>query len=366
MSELASTHAEKTILGAILLENSAFYEAAQDLRADEFYLDSHRRIYACISRLMNRGSAADITTVPEEFRATGELEAVGGFGYILDLEADVPRNLSIPSYVRLVKEKASLREMRALGEALMNTAEESGRTIDELLDRTEGRLLEIRAGHDRSLSKTTADEMGPLLKRMWEEKNRPGELLGLPSGIPGLDLMTRGYQPGEITIVGAKSGVGKTIFLIQSAIANGREGEPVLLFSLEMTRQQILRRILCAVSGVPFPRARDPRWATEQDMQLLTKAAVEIEKWPLHIVDSAGITIEKITAASRLAIRRHGVKLIGVDYCQIVNAPGRDERLRVAAISRGLTRLPKTSRFLWLSSRSLPVQTVRTQTAGRR
>jgi replicative DNA helicase len=141
MSELASTHAEKTILGAILLENSAFYEAAQDLRADEFYLDSHRRIYACISRLMNRGSAADITTVPEEFRATGELEAVGGFGYILDLEADVPRNLSIPSYVRLVKEKASLREMRALGEALMNTAEESGRTIDELLDRTEGRLL---------------------------------------------------------------------------------------------------------------------------------------------------------------------------------------------------------------------------------
>jgi replicative DNA helicase len=104
--------------------------------------------------------------------------------------------------------------------------------------------------------------MGPLLKRMLEEKNRPGELLGLPSGVPGLDLMTRGYQPGEITIIGAKSGVGKTSLLIQSAIANVREGEPVLLFSLEMTRQQILRRILCAVSGVPFPRVRDTRWAS--------------------------------------------------------------------------------------------------------
>jgi replicative DNA helicase len=108
--ELAAIHAERTILGAILLENSAFYDAAQELRADEFYLDSHRRIYACISRLMSRGSAADITTVSEEFRATGELDAVGGFGYIVELETGVPRNFSIASYVRLVKEKALLRE----------------------------------------------------------------------------------------------------------------------------------------------------------------------------------------------------------------------------------------------------------------
>jgi len=108
-----------------------------------------------------------------------------------------------------------------------------------------------------------------------------------------------------------------------------------------MTRQQILRRMLCAVSGVPFPRVRDTKWATSQDMDALTRAAVEIEKWPLHIVDASGITIEKIAAASRLAIRRHGVKLVGIDYCQIVSAQGRDERLRVAAISRGLTRLAK-------------------------
>jgi replicative DNA helicase len=107
-TDLAALHAERTILGAILLENTAYYDAAQELRADEFYLDSHRRIYACISRLMTRGSAADSTTVAEEFRATGELDAVGGIGYILDLESGVPRNFSITSYVRLVKEKASL------------------------------------------------------------------------------------------------------------------------------------------------------------------------------------------------------------------------------------------------------------------
>jgi replicative DNA helicase len=340
-AQLASIHAERTILGAILLENSAFYEAAQDLRVDEFYLDSHRRIYAAITRLMNRGSSADTTTMTEEFITTRELDAIGGPAYLFQLTEDVPRNLSLSSYVRLVKEKASMREMRELGETLLAVTDESGRTAEDLLDRTEARLLEIRAGRDTTMSKPAGEDVGPLLKHMWEEKKRTNDLLGLPSGVSGLDSMTRGYQPGEITIIGAKSGVGKTSLLIQSAIANVSKGDPVLLFSLEMTRQQVLRRILCAVSGVPFPRVRDPRWANEQDMALLTKAAIQIEKWPLHIVDSAGITIEKIAATARLAIRRHGVKLVGVDYVQIVNAPGRDERLRVAAISRGLTRLAK-------------------------
>jgi replicative DNA helicase len=340
-TNLSSVHAERTILGAIMLENTAFYEAAQDLRADEFFLDSHRRIYACISRLMNRGSAADTTTVPEEFRLTHELEAVGGLGYVLELTDGIPRHFSISSYVRLVKEKATLREMAELGQTLADVTAEAGRTAEDLIDRTEARLLEIRAGRDKTLSKAIGDDMTPLIARMWEEKNRTSDLLGLPSGVASLDLMTRGYQPGEITIIGAKSGVGKTSLLIQSAVANVSDGVPVLLFSLEMTKQQILRRILSAVTGVPFPRVRDPRWASEVDMQRLTQAAAQIEKWPLHIVDAAGITIEKITATARLAIRRHGVKLIGVDYVQIVNAPGKDERLRVAAISRGLTRLAK-------------------------
>lgn len=340
-TDIAAIHAERTILGAILLENSAFYEAAQDLRVDEFYLDSHRRIYAAITRLMNRGSAADTTTMTEEFITTRELDTIGGPAYLFQLTEDVPRNLSLTSYVRLVKEKASMREMRELGETLLAVTNESGRTAEDLLDRTEARLLEIRAGRDTTMSKVAGEDVGPLLKRMWEEKKRTSDLLGLPSGLSGIDSMTRGYQPGEITIIGAKSGVGKTSLLIQAAIANASQGVPVLLFSLEMTTQQVLRRILCAVSGVPYPRVRDPRWATDVEMQLLTKAAVQIEKWPLHIVESAGITIEKITATARLSIRRHGVKLVGVDYVQIVNAPGKDERLRVAAISRGLTRLAK-------------------------
>ncbi len=340
-SPLSSIHAERTVLGAILIDNHAFYEASQYLVARDFYLSSHRTIFACISRLLLRGSSADSTTVPEELRSTQQLEAVGGVAYVLNLEDGIPRNFSVRSYVRIIKDKSSLRQICTFGKSLAAEAEEPGTTSEGLLDRSESGLLEIRGGQGDSLHKGAGQEMAVLLDRMRQEKDRPTELLGLPSGIHGLDLMTRGYQPGEITIVGAKSGVGKTSLLIQSAIANVRQGVPVLLFSLEMTEQQILRRILSVVSGVSFPRVRDTKWTTEQDMQAIVRAAAVVESWPLHIVDAAGISIEKITATSRLAIRRHGVKLIGVDYVQIVNAPGKDERLRVAAISRGLTRLAK-------------------------
>lgn len=352
----AAVDAERTLLGAILLDNSSFYDADQTLRCEEFSLDSHRRIYAGISRLMNRGSAADTTTISEELRDTHELDAIGGIGYIFSLTEDLPLHLSIASYVRLVKDKASLRDLHRLGMKLADVSAETGTTAEDLIERAESRLMEIRAGREKALGHSIENDMSPLITRMWEEKNRTTELLGLPSGVASLDLLTRGFQPGELTIIGARSGVGKTSLLVQSALANMKEGIPVLLFSLEMTKQQVLRRILSAVTGVPFPRVRDTRWATDADMQRMTQAAAQIATWPLHIVDASGISIDRIAATARLAIRRHGVKLVGVDYVQIVNASGKDERLRVSAISRGLTRLAKDEQVpvLALSQLSRP------------
>jgi replicative DNA helicase len=159
--------------------------------------------------------------------------------------------------------------------------------------------------------------------------------------VASIDAITRGFQDGEITQFGARSGVGKSAFMIQAAIENCRQGTPVLLFSLEMTREQILRRMVAAVSGVPFPKVRDGKWASAQELQAINEAAATVTEWPLHVVDASDIRIEKLIATARLKIRRLGVKLVGVDYAQIVSADGRDERLRVAAVSRGLTRLAK-------------------------
>jgi replicative DNA helicase len=338
---LASIHAERTILGAILLENESFFEASQEISETDFYLDSHRRIYSAIARLMRRGSSADTTTVVEELRETRDLEAVGGLGYVYELVERIPRKISIASWVRLVKEKATMRELAAMGLDLADVTKEKGRTSDDLIGRLESQLLDIRAGREKAISRNPAQDVGRLMERMEAERTRTTELLGLPTGVRGLDLMMRGYQDGEFNIIGAKSGVGKTSLLAQGAIANAQKGTPTLLFSLEMTSEQLLRRILCIIADVPFPRVRDPKFATSSDMRALQNAAAVVSKWPLHIVDAAGISIERIVAASKLAIRREGVKLIGVDYVQIVHAPIKDERLRVASISRGLTSLAK-------------------------
>lgn len=176
---------------------------------------------------------------------------------------------------------------------------------------------------------------------MERERNRKRELLGLPTGLAAMDALTRGFQPGEIIVAGSRSGIGKSSLMCQAAAANCRQGTPALLFSLEMSKQQLLRRLLAEESAVPFPRIADPRWATDSEMQAIDEAAARITKWPLHIVDDSSLSIEKLIAMARLAVRRDGVKLVAVDYVQIVGAQGRDERLRVAAVFRGLTRLAK-------------------------
>ena len=210
-----------------------------------------------------------------------------------------------------------------------------------MLSGTEEALLEIRASEQNDNGGGLASALPELLGRMDRERTRTSDLLGLPTGLESMDRLTRGFQPGEITVAGARSGVGKSCLMCQAAAANCRQETPVLLFSLEMSRQQLLRRLLAEESAVPFPRIADPRWASESDMRAIDEAAARIAKWPLYIVDDSSLSIEKLTAVARLAIRRDGVKLVGVDYCQIVSAQGRDERLRVAAVSRGLTRLAK-------------------------
>jgi len=337
----ASVDAERSILGTILLDNDAYNEAAEELVAADFALESHQRIFARISELMSTGRAVDPVTLAEELAKRKEVESIGGIAYLSDLIYGLPRRLSIEEYVRIVKDKSLLRQLINICSTSITRAADQSEEALEILNAIESEMLELRSGTAGQRETRINEAVVPLLDRLHRERTRTGELLGLPTGIPSLDLATRGLQPGELTQIGARSGVGKSAAMVQAASENCRQGTPVLLFSLEMTREQVLRRIFSAVSGVPFPRVRDPKWASDADMQALRYAADKVSDWPLHIVDTSAIRIEKLVAGARLAIRRDGVKLVCVDYAQIVTAEGRDERLRVAAVSRGLTRLAK-------------------------
>jgi replicative DNA helicase len=336
----ASIDAERSILGAVLLEDHAYDEAAETLVAGDFALDSHQRIFWRTGEMRSAGLAVDIVTLSEELDRAGQLDSIGGRAYLASLTEGLPRRLSIKEYVRIVKDKSLLRQLINICSLSITRAADQSEEALDILNAAESGMLELRS-ESPGQRQTIAEAIVPLLNRLHQERTRTGDLLGLPTGIPSLDVATRGLQPGELTQVGARSGVGKSAAMVQAAAENCRQGTPVLVFSLEMTREQILRRIFSAVSGVPFPRIRDPKWASEVDMQAIQYAADKVSDWPLHIVDASGIRIEKLVAQARLAIRRDGVKLVCVDYAQIVSADGRDERLRVAAVSRGLTRLAK-------------------------
>jgi replicative DNA helicase len=333
---------ERALIGHCLTEPEAFLECEQFASVADFGLASHRVILLAIRALLASGRPANLATLTQHLREREELESVGGAGYIASLtDGLVHSRRVVQDYAKSIAEKARLRRIAHLTFRATEAVQSPGADSEELLTTIEQELLELRAATQHGDRGSIAEAIPALLERMERERNRTGDLLGLPTGIASMDTLTRGLQPGEITVAGARSGIGKSSLMCQVAAVNCRQDTPVLLFSLEMSAQQLLRRLIAEESSVPFPRVADPRWATVSDVRAIEEAAARIQKWPLRVVDDSSLSIEKLTAMARLAVRRDGVKLVAVDYCQIVGAQGKDERLRVAAVSRGLTRLAK-------------------------
>lgn len=333
---------ESALLGHCLTESEAYLEAEQFVSAADFGLGSHRLIFLAIGALLASGRPANMATLTQHLRERNELEGVNGAAFIASLtEGLVHSRGVVRDYATRIAEKARLRSLALLTYRASEEAQSGMADFDQVAADVENGLLNLRAKSLQGDSTIIGPAVPGLLDRMERERSRKGELLGLPTGLAPLDAMTRGYQPEELTVVGARSGSGKSALMCQTTAANCRLGTAVLVISLEMSRHALLRRLIAEDSAVPFPRVVDPRWATDSDMRAIEEAAARIQKWPLHIVDDSGLTIEKLSAMARLAVRRDSVKLVAVDYAQIVSAQGRDERLRVAAVSRGLTRLAK-------------------------
>ncbi|AXC09640.1 Replicative DNA helicase [Acidisarcina polymorpha] len=341
MNEMVA-RTEHELLGIILLDNAHFHEAAEGLNSSDFGLSSHREIFCAIASVVESGRVADLTSVAQRLDKIGGLAKVGGFAYLNGLdEGLLLTRRSVANFVDAIKTASLRRQLSRIGGSLVTSAGEPSIDPQEAISLTEEALLELLAKSSAVQNQPITELVPTAMAEIRKDRGRTAALLGLTTGISRLDHLTRGVQPGEVWIVGAGSGAGKTSLEIQMAIANCVAGVPTLLFSIEMTAEQLLRRIFAVISGVPFFRVRDPSLANSSEIADLEQAADEVAKWPLHIEDAAGLTISKIVAKSRLAVRRHGVKLIGVDYVQIVNAPGKDERLRVASISRALTALAK-------------------------
>ena len=346
----ASIDAEKTILGAILLDNSAHSEAAEKLEADDFSLDSHKRIYLRMSELMDDQRAVDIVTLSHQLAKYKEVEAVGGVAYLASLTEGLPRRPVIEEYIRIVKDKSLLRKLMMICSAAIARAADQSETALEVLGAAEAGLLEVSekgvGDGFQSLDQIVANSFGSI-DNLYKQSR---EITGLATDFYELDRMTSGLQKGELVIVAARPSMGKTAFAInmaQNAAVN--HGAVVAVFSLEMSKESLLRRMLASQAWVD-QRKLQTGFIAREDQEKLQRALNDLIESRMFIDDTAGISLAEMRAKARRLRQKAGqIDLIVVDYLQLMSATlpsagGKRYENRVqevAAISRGLKALAK-------------------------
>jgi len=346
----ANIDAEKTILGAILLDNAAHSEAAERLEADDFSLDSHRRIFLRMTELMNEQRAVDIVTLANELSRYKEVEAVGGVAYLASLTEGLPLRPVIEDYIRIVKDKSLLRKLMLICSAAIARAADQSETALEVLDAAEAQLLEVsEKGIVRGLEPLdliVQNSFGSIDNLYRNART----ITGLATGFTTLDQLTSGLQKGELIIIAARPSMGKTAFAINIAENAAIQSKAtVAVFSLEMSKESLLRRMLASQAWVD-QRKLQTGFIPREDQQKLQNALGQLVESRLFIDDSAGISLAEMRAKARRLKQTAGrLDLIVVDYLQLMSATlpsagGKRYENRtqeVSAISRGLKALAK-------------------------
>ncbi|GGH01405.1 replicative DNA helicase [Silvibacterium dinghuense] len=344
----ASIDAERSILGAILLDNQAYNEAAEKIRAEDFALDSHQRIFSRMAELIDAGRALDIVTLSEELARRKEIESVGGVAYLASLTEGLPRRLSIEEYVRIVKDKSLLRQLiRISSDAITRAADQSEEAL-EIINAAESAMLEVtEKGISRGFAgipEIVRDSFGSI-DNLYKEGR---EVTGLATHFEEFDRMTSGLQKSELIIIAARPSMGKTAWAINIAQnAAVRGNSTVAVFSLEMSKESLLRRMLASESLVDSQKIQKG-FLGRDDQEKLAAGLERLVEAPIFIDDTPGISLTEMRAkARRLRQSRGGLDLIVIDYLQLMTAstgPGKRQENRtqeVSAISRGLKALAK-------------------------
>ncbi len=338
----SSVEAERSVLGSILLDNRLCNQAMERLRSDDFYLESHRRIYEKMVSLSEQGRAIDPVTLGEELRRAGEFEQVGGNSYLAALTDSIPRLENIDQYAKIVKGKSTLRRMIAASNQVIASCFEQDQEVDTILDQAEKSIFAIAEDRMRD----GFMEVGSIAHKRLEEieamAGRAEMITGVPTGFTDLDKMTAGLQRSDLVIVAARPSMGKTSLALNIAQYAARSGHGVGIFSLEMSSQQLVSRLLCSEAHIDAHRFRTG-YLNREEWARLADGLHRLSESKIYIDDSPGITTLEMRAKARRLKQEHGLDLLLVDYLQLIQSRGRsDSRTNeVSQISRDLKMLAK-------------------------
>jgi replicative DNA helicase len=339
--------AEQSVIGAVLLENESFHEVSDLVAAHDFYRETHRAIFQAIAELIAGNQPADAITLTEKLRSKGVLEQVGGPAYIAELADSVPTAANVAHYARIVREKSVLRRLISDARDIETRASEPGADAVSILEEAEASIFQIAERRARSSfvgSKSLVRDSLLEIDRLAEHK---GEISGLPSGIDLLDALTSGFHPGQLIVIGARPSVGKSALALNIAMHNALKAArqvSTAFLSLEMSKDEIMFRMLVAESGVSSTKLR-AGFLRDNDFKLLAQAAERIEAGAeVHIDDAADLTPGQLRSKCRRIFReRKNIGAVVVDYLQLAQSATRAERreLEVAELSRALKGLAK-------------------------
>jgi replicative DNA helicase len=338
-----NVEAERSILGAILLDNNSINAALEKLKPEDFFHDHHRRIYQQMIALSEEQQAIDLVTLTEKLHRAGELESSGGAAYVAQLMDGVPHITNVEHYARIVKEKSLLRGLIHVTGAIQQQALGAEEDADAILDRAESSIFQlaedrVRLGlvglHD------VVTESHERISRIYEGGQR---ITGLSTGYDMLDNLTSGLQPSELIILAARPSMGKTAFALNLAENVAVRGnKPVAIFSLEMSKESLLLRLLSADAKIDSHKFRTGH-LNHEDKARIPRSLTHLSQAPLWIDDGGGATVVEIGAKLRRLSREKGLSLVIVDYLQLISARGRfgNRNEEISSISRGLKVLAK-------------------------
>ena len=335
--------AERTVLGAVLVDNAAFNSAAEVLTREDFYRESHRRIFEAMAVLAERSQPIDLVTLKNELLRGGALEAAGGAAYLGSLLDGVPRITNVEHWSRIIKERAVLRNLIHASNRIVQSCFEGEDEAAVLLDRAEKAIFDIAERRIRQGFVGIREIVKESFRTIDQLSQSKEIVTGLPTGFVDIDEMTSGLQKGELVIVAARPAMGKTSFCLNVAQhASMRAGETVGIFSLEMSKEQLVLRMLCSDARVDAHKLRTGR-LQEKDWARLAKAYADLSASKVFIDDSSSLSPLEMRAKCRRLRAEHGLGLVIVDYLQLVTSTGRVENRQqeISAISRSLKGLAK-------------------------
>ena len=336
--------AEQAVLGAMLIKKEAIVEVQEILQPEDFYRETHRLVYEAMIELSGNDEAVDLVTLTEQLRKSGILEKIGGLPFLTQLANAVPTAANVTYHAKIVKEKAELRRLISAATEIAGAAYEDADSVENIMDAAEKKILSVAGSQNGG----AFESMKSIVMRTFERINvlyeSKGGLTGLSCGFKDLDKLTSGLQKSDLILVAARPSMGKTAFTLNIASYVGLHGGKVAFFSLEMSKEQLMQRMLCAEGGIDATRLRTGQ-LDAKEWNRLVETADRLSRAPIYIDDTAGITVMELRSKARRLKAEHGLDLIIIDYLQLMQGRpsrnGDNRQQEISEISRSLKALAR-------------------------